>query len=158
MCSIAMTHRFDGGPGEGVGPSHIDIEHQIDPLHRSLAHRGQGDGAGIVDQDVDSAEAIHSRGDRCLDQFIVANIHLDGERFTASILDHLRGLVNRSRQLWMRLVGLCRDHHLGPVTSGTQGDRTADSTTSSRDHHHLACQRRGWRRLRVQDAPPVADL
>ena len=41
-----------------IGAAHVDAEHQVEALHRRCRRRREADGAGVVDQDVDAAEAL----------------------------------------------------------------------------------------------------
>ena len=76
---------------------------------------GQADRAGVVDQRIDAAELLHRLLDRRFDRSLLANIHLQRQRFAAERF-HFRGdAVDRAFQLRMRLRGLRRDHDVGAV-------------------------------------------
>ena len=70
------------GARGGERPAHVDLMHEIEALHRRIARAGQADGAGVVDQDVDPAEAFDGAGDRLLDLALVAYVDGTGQRVT----------------------------------------------------------------------------
>ena len=61
----------------------VDLVHQVEALHRRVERAGEADRRGVVDEDVDAAEALDRRGDRRLDLRLVADVGRDRERLAA---------------------------------------------------------------------------
>ena len=79
----------DGVLRAGHRAAGVDLMHQIKLLHVRLLQRSQLDRAGIVDEDIQTAEVIRRLVDGCLDCFIIANIEHDRQCLAASRFDFL---------------------------------------------------------------------
>ena len=124
-----------------VGAAHVDAEHQVEALHRRGRRRRQADGAGVVDQDVDAAEARHRLLHRGGHAGLVADVALQRQRLAAGGLDLGRGaewIVPGS--LGLGSVVLASDHDVGAVARGALGDGQADAAAGAGDEEGLALQ------------------
>ena len=115
---VGLAQVGQAGLGHDEGAARVDLLHQVEALDRQLAHGGEVDRAGVVDDQVDAAEALdgllHGGGDDAL----VADVADDRQRLAAGGLDLLRGGVDRPRQLRMRLSRLGDQGDLGAVAGG----------------------------------------
>ena len=94
---IGLAQVLERGLAEDEGAARVDLLHQVEALHLELRHRREVDGGGVVDDDVDAAEALGGLLDRCGDPVGVADVADDRQRPPAHLLDLLRGGVDGSR-------------------------------------------------------------
>ncbi len=144
----------------GVGAAQVDGQHQVDALHRRRPRAGQADRAGVVDQDVDAAEARDALGDRGSNHCLVANVARHRQRVAAGGLDRSGRGMDRSGQARIRFSRLGGDDHVGAVARRAQRDRKADATRRAGDEQRPArkcahCVRRrirhaAWRGTRTR--------
>ncbi len=127
--------------GAEEGSARVDLLHQIVAFHRCLEGSGQADGAGVVDQNIDPAEALDGPGDALQNLRIDPNVHHQRKRVAASPLDLLGGGEDGAGQLGMRLGGLGSDCDVGPVLCGAQSDSEPDAPTGSRDEECFPAKR-----------------
>ena len=127
----------------------VDLMHQIEALHRRVERAGEADRRGVVDEDVDAAEALDRRGDRRVDLRFVADVGGDRERLAAGRFDIGGRRVDRARQLRMRLGGLRGDDDVGAVGGGAHRDRVADASRGSGDEERARAQRHGPQITRI---------
>ena len=104
MCGLrpaaaARTQVRQAGLRAGEGAAHVDAEHQVEALHRRRQRAGQADRAGVVDQDVDAAEALDRRRDRRRHRGFVADVAEQRQRLAAGAFDLLGRRVDGARQL-----------------------------------------------------------
>jgi hypothetical protein len=97
-----------------VGAAHVDAEHQVEALHRRGRRGRQADRAGVVDQDVDAAEALHRRLHRGGHGALVADVGLHRQRLAAGGLDLGRALYSVPGSLGLGSVVLASSTMLAP--------------------------------------------
>ncbi len=122
------------------GPAHVDREHQIETLHRGVESRREADRRGVVDQNVDAAEARPDRFHGGLHLRLLADVAGDRQSLAAGALDLLGGGVDRSWKAGVRLGGLGENRDVGAVARGAQPDGEPDATGCAGDHEGLACK------------------
>ena len=98
-----------------VGAAHVDAEHQVEALHRRGRRRREADRAGVVDQDVDAAEALHRLRHRGGHRVSSRMSRVQRQRLAAGGLDLLGRGVDGAGQLRVRLGGLGQQHDVGAV-------------------------------------------
>src|SRR5690606_25845942 len=98
------------------------------------------DGRGVVDADVDAAEALHGAGDGRVDLVRVADVAQQRQGLAACGLDLARRGVDGARQRGMRLRSLGRNGHVGAVARRAQRDREADAARPAADEQGLAVE------------------
>ena len=136
------------GLGAQVGAAHVDAEHQVEALHRRRRRRRQADRAGVVDQDVDAAEARHRlrppprarwprRGCRTA-------APAPGRRRPRSRPRRCRSCPAASGSLSAVFAAI---DDVGAVARRALGDRQADAARGAGDEQGLASQ------IRVLSAP-----
>ncbi len=123
-----------------IGAAHVDLVHQVEAFHWRFEGAGEADRRGVVDQDVDAAEALDGRGDGCLDLRLVADIGGDREASTAGSLNIGGRGMDCPRQLRMRFGGLRRDDDVCAVGCGTYRDCVADAPGSAGDEYGSTVQ------------------
>ena len=75
------------------GAATVDLMHQVVGLHGGGFGAGQGDGTGIVDQNVDAAKGVYGLVHGGLQLFLVANIPHAGQGCATRLADFLgRGI------------------------------------------------------------------
>src|SRR5712692_850114 len=84
----ALQMRQAGARAE-ISAAQIDADHQVEALHRRLERAGEADGRGVVDEDVDAAEALDRRLDRAHHLVFLADVGLAGKRLAARLLYRL---------------------------------------------------------------------
>jgi hypothetical protein len=117
------------GLGQRERPPDVDRLHQVELLERQLPGAGLEHRAGVVDADVDAAEASGGHVGRP-----------QGVGSVADIADHRDRRVHGPRQPRVRLVGLSQQHPVGPVTGGGDQDREPDTAAAAGDHDRPASQ------------------
>ena len=142
MCGFAGFREI----GNGVfrhheGAARIDLMHQIEAAHVGLRNRRELDGAGIVDHDVDAAEARRGLVERGLHRGFLAHVDLQSQRPPAGFLDLGGGGVDGAFELGMRLNCLGGDGDIGAVGGGLERDRQPDAARAAGDEQGLALQR-----------------
>ena len=70
-----------------VGAARVALVHQVELLHRRVERSGQRDGAGVVDDDVDAAEAAHGRVHGRLHGHLVAHVDHARQALAAGLFD-----------------------------------------------------------------------
>ncbi len=65
----------------------IEIVHQIVLFHGQIFSAGDADGAGIVDEDVQTAEFCGGRLDGPRDVFLVKDVALNGQSFSTDFFN-----------------------------------------------------------------------
>ena len=65
----------------------IEVVHQIVLLHGQIFRSGDADGAGIVDEDVQTAEFCGSRLNGLCDVLLAEDVALNGQCFAAGFLN-----------------------------------------------------------------------
>ena len=104
---------------------------------------GEVDRAGVVDADVDAAEALDRLRDRGRDLLLVADVADDRQRLAARLLDRLGRRVDRALELGMRLGGLRDQGHVRAVAGRANRDRKADAAAAAGDEEGLALRGSG---------------
>ena len=93
----------------------------------------QVDRAGVVDADVDAAEALDGLRDGAASTcVVVADVADDRQRAAAGRLDLLGRRVDRALELGVRLGGLRDQRDVRAVARGAQRDREADAAAARR--------------------------
>ena len=124
---VGLAQVLERGLGEDEGAPRIDLLHQVEALHLELRHRREVDRRGVVDDDVDAAEALGGLRDRGGDLVGVANVADDRQRRATHLLDLLRGGVDGPRELRMGLGRLRDQRDVGAVGGDPLRDREADA-------------------------------
>jgi hypothetical protein len=114
--------------------------HQVETLHRDFFGAQQRDRAGVVDNDIDAAECCSTLLHGCCNRVVFTNVADDWQSLAACCLDLLGRRVNRSGQLWMRLVSLRRDDDIGAVCGRSLRNRKPDAATAARNEECLPLQ------------------
>ena len=112
--------RADGLPSAPAADTpealrHLARQHEIEPFRRRRCGAGEADRAGIIDENVDAAEARNTRRDGLRDLLLAANVADHGQRLPARRHNLLRRAINRAGQFGMRLVGLGGDDDIRPI-------------------------------------------
>jgi hypothetical protein len=123
----------DAALGHQEGAARVDVVHQVVALHLRCKRRRRADGAGVVDADIDAAEALHRRIHGGLHLVLEADIADQGQCLTAHGLDFLRGRVDRAGQLRVRLRSFGGDGDIRAVGGDFLCDRQADTATGAGD-------------------------
>ena len=121
----------DAGTGGDKGAAGIDLLDEIVAAHVDLLGRSEVDRRGIVDADVDAPEALGTALDRRGDTRLVPHIHDERQRLTASAFNRLRGAIDGTGQLRVRLRGLGGDRDAGTIARGAQGDGEPDAAAGA---------------------------
>jgi len=119
----------------------VDPHHQVVAAHVGRLDRGELDGAGIVDDDVEAAERLHSLVEGRLDRVLVANVAGDRKRLAAGLGDFRRCGVDCAFKLGMRCHRLGGDGDIGAVGGRLERDRQPNAARSAGDEQGLALQR-----------------
>ena len=77
VAPLALDHVRKHGSGCQEGGSSIDGHDQVESFRRSLHNRLPPQGAGIVDQDVDTSEALDRPSHHRVDLIAVADVNLN---------------------------------------------------------------------------------
>ena len=109
----------------------VDGVHQVVALHGSVEGRGQGDGAGVVDADIDSAVGLDGLRHRLLHLIFEADIADQRQGVATGVADLLGGGVDGARQPGMWFGGFGGDGDVGAVPCRAQGDGQSDSPARS---------------------------
>ncbi len=107
--------------------------HQVETLHVDLLAAAKGNGAGVVDDNVDAAELPGCRREGLRHLRLVAHVDRQGQGLAAGLLDFARGGENRAWQPGMRLRRLGGDGDIGAVARGAQRDGEADAARGAGD-------------------------
>src|SRR5262249_39259098 len=107
--------------------------HAIETLHGSRQRARQADGAGIVHQDINSAECIDCFGCRGADLLLEADVNVTGRGFPARGLDLRGSSVDRSGELRMRFDRLGCYYDISALSRRAQSNRFADATAGASD-------------------------
>ncbi len=67
--------------GHKVGAARVDLVHEVVLLHRRLLRPGEGDGACVVDHDVNAAKVFHSLRIESEQEVERINIIIDNHRY-----------------------------------------------------------------------------
>ena len=121
--------------GEQERAADVDVHHQVELLGREVLGRFGGDRTGVVDHDVDAAEALDGGVDGTHDVVFVADVPDNGDPLTPGRLDLGDRGVHCAGQLGMGFGGLGQQHDVGAVPGGAQRDGEPDAPAASRDHH-----------------------
>jgi hypothetical protein len=131
--------------------AHVQVHHFVPGLELVVLGRRAPGGAGVVDEDVDAAEALHRGGDHALAFFGQRGIGGDPAGIDAARVKMSRGL--------REVIGLARaQHDAGAGLAEAFGDLQAEAARAASDEGRLAFQveefvdvrsRRGRRRGRV---------
>jgi hypothetical protein len=112
----------------------VDVEHAIHLFQRCLLKRFRNGRAGIVHQDIESAERGHGFLDSALNSFGIGGIGLNGDRLSAvafNLLNDRRGRISAFR------VG---DGDVRSVCSQTFGDGGANTARAAGDECNFPFQ------------------
>ena len=123
------------------GAARVDLLHEIVAAHVGRGDRRELNGAGIVDHDVDAAEARGRLLDRRLHRRFLA--HVDGERqgVPAGLFDLGGGGVDGAFELGMRVHRLGGDGDIGAVGGGFERDRQPYAARAAGDEKRFALKR-----------------
>ena len=111
----------------------VDVHHQVELLGRELLGRVGGDGAGVVDADVDAAEVLDGGVDGARHVLFVAHVADHGHALAAGGLDLGDGGVHGAGQLRMRFGGLGQQHDVRAAPGRTECDRQPDAPAGAGD-------------------------
>ena len=103
-------------------------------------NRLRPDGAGIVDQNVQTAELADGAFDQIANRLLVADIGGDGEGAPAHGADGVRGLVDAAGQPFGGLFALGRHRDIRAFLRETDCQGPADAAAGSGDHRDAAAQ------------------
>jgi hypothetical protein len=142
----------EAGLGTEEGAPGVHLVHQVVALEVGVQGAGEGDGAGIVHQDVQAAEGRHGLGHGGQHQVLGAHVADDGQGPPARRLHLRRGAEHRPRQPGVGRRGLAEDGDVGAVPGGPQGDGEADAAGGAGDEKGLPSQGHGSSRLRGMPA------
>jgi hypothetical protein len=118
----------------------VDAHHTVEASHRGVRDRLPEQGSGVVDEDVDAAEAIERGPDGRRHRVLVAHVYLDRKRTTPQRFDLCGRGVDRPREPGVRLHRLRRDHDVGALPRQGQRDAPPDAARRARDERHLAVE------------------
>src|SRR5262249_6250573 len=107
----------------------------VPALDRERQRRGGKLAAGVVDENIDLAEAIEDLPDQRLHLGRLADVAGEGDRLT---------FLTQLRDPGIEVLGLARgDHHLGPELEHFHGGGLADAGASSGYERDLALEQPG---------------
>ena len=124
-----------------IRPAHVDCVHQVEPLHRRIERPRQKDRAGVVDEDIDAAKCLDRLCHSGSDLLLKPNIAHTRQRLPTGGFNLLTSAEYRSRQLWMRSVGLPNNGYVCAVPRSPQRDCLANSATGAGDEQRHAGKR-----------------
>ena len=139
-------HMRIGGLGEighsqlrrHVGAARVDLVHQVETLHVELLAAAERYGAGVVDDNVNSAEFFGGLRQGCRHLGLVAHVHRQRQGFAAGGLDFRGRSEDRAGQLGIRLRRLGGDGDIRAVARRSQGYGEANATRRAGDEKGLA--------------------
>ena len=100
----------------------IDAEHQVETFQFSFLDRRQRNRAGIVDANIDAAEAFDGLRHGAFDVIFVANIAAQREGHSTGRFDFLRGRMDRAFEFGIGVNRLGGDRDIGAVARRPLGD------------------------------------
>ena len=122
-------------------PAPVDLVHQIVPFHVGVHGRRQGDGACVVDADVNSTEMVRGLLGRRLHLILKPDVAEDGKRLSALLLDLGGGGVNSPWQFGMRVRCFGGDGDICAVSRRPERNSQADASASARDKERFPMKR-----------------
>ena len=134
----ALFQHLRAGLRHDIGPTHVDLHHEVEALDRELGQRREVDRAGVVDADVDAAEVVGGPAHGRTDRVGVTDVADDPERLAAGLLDLGDRRVHRPLQVGLGLIGLGHDRDVGTVAGRAQRDRQADAPAATGHEDRLA--------------------
>jgi hypothetical protein len=84
---LGVAQVREAGARDDERAAGVDRLHEVEAFDLEVAHRGEVDGACVVDHDVDPAEALHRLRDRVVHGARVADVADDRQRLAAGGLD-----------------------------------------------------------------------
>jgi hypothetical protein len=131
--AAALLHHLLGGDlGAEEGAPKVDAEHLLVLRLRRVEHGRARLDAGVVDHDVEAAEAGDGRGDEALEVGHLADVGVDADDLVAErgdlLLEGLRGLR----------VGDVVDGEAGALAGQLEHDGEADAAISTGDDGDLS--------------------
>src|ERR1700679_1875471 len=124
-----------GGRGQlraQVSAARVDLVHQVEALHVRLGGIRETDRAGVVDEDVQTAELFYSSLDGIRDLRVIADVDRERQRLAACGLDLPRRAIDSAGKFRVGLLRLRGDGDIRAVPGGPQSDSEADTPTRSR--------------------------
>src|SRR5439155_11117478 len=122
-----------GGAREQERAAGVDVEHEVVAAGVEIGDRRQVDRAGVVDHEVDTAEALDRGVDESGDVVLVSDVADNCQRGAAGALDLGGGGVDGARQPRVGLVGLCEQGDVGAGPGDRDGDGETDAAAASGD-------------------------
>ena len=114
-------------------PAQVDLQHAIPVLGAHLGHCFDPFDAGIVDQNIDLAEAIDDLLHHGADAVLIGDITTHAEDLPAVLAQFSGYLI----QIGLRAAG---DRHVRTGARQRTGNRTSQPLAAARDHGHLCRQ------------------
>ena len=139
--SSGLLQLRQAGRRAQVGATRVDAVHQVEALHGRGFGAGHADGAGVVDQDVDTSKGFHRLGHRRKHGIIVAYVHRQRQRLATRRFNLGRRAVDGAGQLGIRVGGLGQDDDVGAVPRRAFGNGQANTTRGTGDEQGLALER-----------------
>jgi hypothetical protein len=131
----------EGRLGQQECAPDVDVHHQVEFLGRELLGGCGRNGTGVVDDDVDAAEALYRGVDRALHVLLPPYVAHDRDTFSARLFDVGHGGVHGARQLGVWFGRLGEHDHVGALLGGAQCDRQPDTAAAARDDERAVSER-----------------
>src|SRR5690606_4987062 len=81
------------------GSARVDAVHEVEALHRRLLGAGEGDRAGVVDQNIDARERIDCCRDCAGYLLLVPDVAFESKRVSSSLSDLFAGGIKRTGEV-----------------------------------------------------------
>ncbi len=132
----------------------VDVHHQVELLGRELLGRFGGDGAGVVDADVDAAEVLDRGVDGALHVLLVAHVADHGHALSARGLDLRDRGVHGAGELRVRFGGLGQQHDVRTAPGRGECDGQPDAPAGAGDDEGAVGERLAGHLPPVDEASP----
>ena len=129
----ALLHGGDDRPAAQERGPRVDAHDEIEPLRRRVGQRPPPQRTGVVDEDVDAAEALEGAGGDGLDLRLVAHVARHGQRPAAGRLDLGGDLVDRAGELLRRGLAARGDDDGAARPRQAERDGPADAAARAGD-------------------------
>ena len=130
---IGFFQPGQGGLRHHEGGAVIHGLYQVVFLQRGVFDIGDGQRAGIVDEDVDTAKGFGGLGHGRHHLGFFAHIDLQRQGAATGGHDFFSHGINGAGQLVVGLGRLCSDHDVGAIARATQGNGAANATAAAGD-------------------------
>ena len=137
MAPLLLYHVRQGIVTGDIGCPHVDPHHEVEALGGRIENRLGPDGAGIINQNVQTTELVDGAIDQITNRLLVANVGGNGEGATSRGAYGVRGLMNAAGQAFGRAFALGCHCDIAPsrasrIARARPMPRLAPATTATR--------------------------